>query len=90
MVTSLINFAAATHPSNLDIESNDIYYTVGSDIFKVNVNATTYLLHVFSTSAQGVYGVYIRGKKQQCYIRRRCLDYSSNGNICLLYFGNIK
>jgi hypothetical protein len=28
IVSSTVNFAAATHPSNLDIESNDIYYTV--------------------------------------------------------------
>jgi hypothetical protein len=32
-VSSTINFAAATHPSNLDIEGNDVYYTVGADVF---------------------------------------------------------
>jgi hypothetical protein len=28
--SSTVNFAAATHPSNLDIEGNDVYYTVGA------------------------------------------------------------
>jgi hypothetical protein len=55
--SSTVNFAAATHPSNLDIEGNDVYYTVGAD-FKTNVNATTLPTALFSTTAQGVYGVY--------------------------------
>jgi hypothetical protein len=81
-VTSTINFAAATHPSNLDIESNDIYYTVGSDIFRVNVNATTLpTAPVFSTTAQGVYGVYSFAVKNNSIYVGDALDYSSNGKI---------
>jgi hypothetical protein len=34
-VSSTVNFAAATHPSNLDIEGNDVYYTVGAVILKL-------------------------------------------------------
>jgi hypothetical protein len=59
-VSSTVNFAAATHPSNLDIEGNDVYYTVGADIFKTNVNATTLpTTALFSTTAQGVYGCIV-------------------------------
>ena len=81
-VTSTINFAAATHPYNLDIDSNDIYYTVGSDIFKTNVNATTLPTAVlFSTTAQGVYGVYSFAVKNNAIYVGDAADYSSNGKV---------
>lgn len=81
-VSSAINFAAATHPSNLDIEGSDVYYTVGSDIFKTNVNATTLpTTALFSTTAQGVYGVYSFAVKNNAIYVGDAVDYSSNGKV---------
>lgn len=81
-VSSTINFAASTHPSNLDIEGNDIFYTVGADVFKTNVNATTLpTTALFSTTAQGVYGVYSFAVKNNAIYVGDAVDYSSNGKV---------
>lgn len=81
-VSSTVNFAAATHPSNLDIEGNDVYYTVGADIFKTNVSATTLpTTALFSTTAQGVYGVYSFAVKNNAIYVGDAVDYSSNGKV---------
>ena len=73
-VSSTVNFAAATHPSNLDIE--------GNDIFKTNVSATTLpTTALFSTTAQGVYGVYSFAVKNNAIYVGDAVDYSSNGKV---------
>jgi hypothetical protein len=59
-VSSTVNFAAATHPSNLDIEGNDVLLYCGCWCFLTNVNATTLsTTALFSTTAQGVYGCIV-------------------------------
>jgi len=81
-VISTIDFAEATHPSNLDIENNDIYYTVGSDVYKLNINESALpSAALFSTTAQGVYDVYSFAVKNNAVYVGDAVDYSSNGKV---------
>lgn len=81
-VSNTINFTASTHPSNLDIESGDCYYTVDSDVFKMALTSTTLpTTPIFSTTDQGVYGVYSFAVKNNKVYVGDAGDYSSNGKI---------
>ena len=83
-VSSSIDFAAATHPSNLEIENGDLYYTVDSGIFKTSVTATTLpATSLFTTTAQGVYGVYSFAVRNSKIYVGDAVDYSSNGKVYL-------
>ncbi len=58
-VTSTINFDGLTHPSNLDIDNNKIYYTVGSSVYVTTPTATTLpVTAAFNMTAQGVLSAY--------------------------------
>jgi len=82
MVSSTINFPEKTHPSNLDVVDSTVYYTVGSDIFKSTLSATTLpSAKLFSTTAQGVYGVYSFAVHNNKIYVGDAGDYSSNGKI---------
>lgn len=81
-VSSTINFPAKTHPSNLDIVDSTVFYTVGSAIYKSTVSATTLpTTSLFSTTAQGVYGVYSFAVKNDKFYVGDAGDYSSNGKV---------
>lgn len=50
---------AAKHLSNLVLNGNDAYYTIDADIYKMSTTAESLpTTAAFSTTAQGVYGVY--------------------------------
>ncbi len=58
IVINTIPFAT-THPNNLKIVGSDLYYTIDSAIHKSNLTDTTLPnTALFSTTPQGVYGVY--------------------------------
>lgn len=81
-VESTINFPSATHPSNLDVEGNDWYCTINSDVFKTSLSATTApTTPIFNTTDQGVYGVYSFAVKNNKVYVGDAGDYSSNGKI---------
>ncbi|WP_395066337.1 YncE family protein [Flavobacterium sp.] len=81
-VTSTLNFPAASHPSNLDIVDNNVFYTVGSSIFKSTLSATTLpTTALFTTTAQGVYGVYSFSVHNDKVYVGDAGDYNSNGKI---------
>ena len=82
-VSSSIDFAETTdHPSNLVIENNRLYYTLDSDIFRMNLSATTLPTEaLFSTTSQGVYGVYSFAVENNKIYVGDALDYSSNGKV---------
>ena len=82
-VSSSIDFAETTdHPSNLVIENNRLFYTLDSDIFRMNLSATTLPTEaLFSTTAQGVYGVYSFAVENNKIYVGDALDYSSNGKV---------
>jgi len=81
-VSSTLNFPAATHPSNLDIVDNALFYTVDSSIFKSTLSATTLpTTALFTTTAQGVYGVYSFAVHNDKIYVGDAADYNSNGKI---------
>ena len=82
-VSGSIDFAETTdHPSNLVIENNRLFYTLDSDIFRMNLSATTLPTEaLFSTTAQGVYGVYSFAVENNKIYVGDALDYSSNGKV---------
>jgi hypothetical protein len=81
-VSGTIDFILPLHPSNLEISNSDLFYTVGSDIFKTTVTASTLPnVALFSTTAQGVYGVYsFEVQNGKIYVGDAG-DYSSDGNV---------
>ena len=82
VVTSTINFPEKTHPSNLDVVDSNVFYTVGSDIYKSTLSATTLpSTPLFSTTAQGVYGVYSFAVHNNKVFVGDAGDYSSNGKV---------
>ncbi len=81
-VINSITFAVGLHPSNLDFESGQLYYTVDSNVFKTTPSATTLpTTPLFSTTAQGVYGVYSFAVKNDKVYVGDAGDYSSNGKV---------
>lgn len=81
-VSSTLNFPAKTHPSNLDIVDTTVFYTVGSAIYKSTLGATTLpTTSLFTTTAQGVYGVYSFAVNNSKIYVGDAGDYSSNGKV---------
>lgn len=82
-VTSTIAYSDATkHLSNLVLNGNDVYYTVDSDIYKMSATATALpATSVFSTSAQGVYGVYSFAVHGSHIYVGDAGDYQHNGKV---------
>lgn len=81
-VNSTINFPAKTHPSNLELVLSDFYYSINSDIFKSTMTASSLpSTPLFSTTAQGVYGVYSFAVNNGKIYVGDAGDYSSNGKI---------
>lgn len=80
--TSSLDFATTSHPSNLVIDNSLIYYTEGSNIYKMNVSASALpTVELFSTTDQGVYGVYSFAVKNNKIYVGDAVDYSSNGKV---------
>ncbi len=81
-IASTISFAGIKHPSNIDIVGNDLYYTVDAGIFKTSLNATTLpTTPVFSTTAQGIYGIYSFEIENNSVFVGDAGDYNSNGKV---------
>lgn len=81
-VASTLNFPAATHPSNLDVVDNTVFYTVNSSIYKSTLTAATLpTTALFSTTAQGVYGVYSFAVHNDKIYVGDAADYNSNGKV---------
>ena len=81
-VSNTINFPAETHPSNLAIENNKVFYTIDDAIFSKNLNETALpSTPLFTTTAQGVYGVYSFAVENDKIYVGDAADYSSNGKV---------
>lgn len=91
-VTSAIDFADGKHPSNLEIEDNVLYYTVDLDVFKTTMAATTLpSVPFFSTTPQGVYGIYAFEVENGKIFVADAVDYNSNGKVYVYSInGNIE
>ena len=82
-VTKTIVFeTAATHPSNLVIEDDKLYYTVDNGIYTMaETSATLPAAPLFTTTDQGAYGVYSFAVKNGHIYIGDAGDYESNGKI---------
>lgn len=82
LVSNIINFTATTHPSNLIINGNNMYYTVDDAVFKTSLNVTTLpSTPLFTTTSQGVYGVYSFAVENDKIYVGDAGDYNSNGKV---------
>ncbi|WP_348800536.1 YncE family protein [Flavobacterium adhaerens] len=82
-VTSTIAYTDATkHITNLVLGGNDAYYTVDADIFKLNDTTTSLPTNaLFSTTPQGVYGIYSFAVHGNYIYVGDAGDYSTNGKV---------
>ncbi len=75
------NFGPGQHPSNLEIEDNKIYYTVNEKIYVKNLSDALPTQELFSTTSQGVYGVYSFEVEDGKIYVGDAKDYNSNGSV---------
>ena len=81
-VVSTTNFAATSHPQNLIIENNVLYYTESNRVFNVNVASSNLpTTPLFTTNPQGAYGIYSFEVKNNLIYVGDAVDYSSNGKV---------
>ncbi len=77
-----IDFANLVHPSNLIHDASHLYYTESSNVYKMNLAATTLpATTFFTTTQQGVYGVFSFAVKNDTFYVGDAVDYNSNGKI---------
>jgi YVTN family beta-propeller protein len=70
------------HPSNLDIEGGNIYYTVDSGIYRMGINATALPAEpLFTTTNQGAYGVYAFAVRNGQIYLGDAGDFNSAGKV---------
>lgn len=74
-------FAEGKHPSNLVAEGDKFYFTENADIFAMEINAELPSTPLFSTTEQGVYGVYGFEVENGKIFVGDAVDYSSNGKV---------
>ena len=81
-VASSLSFPGLAHPSNLDIFNNEFYYTVDEKIFKTAVSSTVLpTAPLFSTTAQGAYGIYSFEVENNKIYLGDAGNYSDSGKI---------
>jgi YVTN family beta-propeller protein len=81
-VTSTMTFGNITHPANLIVDGNTIYYTVDSGVYKMDRNASTLpATPLFTTTAQGAYGIYSLALNGDRIYLGDAGDYNSNGKV---------
>lgn len=81
-IASTINFTGMAHPMNLQIENGSVYYTEESSIYKMNITATSFpATPLFTTTAQGEYGVYSFAVEGGHIYLGDAGDYNSAGKV---------
>ena len=81
-VINTLEFPGVSHPSNMDIENGSLYYTVGSGIYKMNMNDIALpATPLFTTTAQGAYGVYSFAVRGSHIYLGDAVDYNSAGKV---------
>lgn len=81
-VATTYNFTTGSHPANLVIEDDMLYYTIDSDIYAMQLNSSELpVAPLFTTTEQGVYGIYsFEVEDNRIYIGD-AVDYNSNGKV---------
>lgn len=82
VISSIAYSDATKHLSNLVLSGSDVYYTIDSDIYKMSTTATALpTTSAFSTTAQGVYGVYSFAVHGGHIYVGDAGDYTHNGKV---------
>lgn len=80
--STTLAFATTAHPSNLINDGNFVYFTEDASIYKMDITAATLPTQsFFSTTAQGVYGVYSFAVNNDKFYIGDAGDYNSNGKV---------
>lgn len=78
-------FLSETHPSNLVIDGNKVYYTINNAVYSKEINTTAFpstpQVALFTTIDQGAYGIYSFAVKNNKIYVGDAADYNSNGKI---------
>ncbi|RWX01044.1 YncE family protein [Flavobacterium cerinum] len=82
-VTTTLDFTGLTHPSNLVIEDNRIYYTLNNDVYTMTLAPSVLpATSLFSTTAQGVKnGINCFAVEDSRIYVGDALDFNSNGKV---------
>lgn len=81
-VTGTRNFTDVTHPDNLVIEDDNMYYTIEADVFVAPLTATTFpTTPLLTTTPQLVYGIYSFAVHNDRIYIGDAGNYSSNGTV---------
>ncbi|AOW11105.1 YncE family protein [Flavobacterium gilvum] len=82
-VTSTIAYSdVKKHLTNLVLNGSDVFYTVDSDVYKMSATATALpTTAAFSTTSQGVYGVYSFAVHGNHIYVGDAGDYQHNGKV---------
>lgn len=80
-VAQSLPFAEGVHPSNLDGSGNNLYYTIGAEVYQTTTSASALPSDpLFSVGEQGVYGIYgFAVANDKIYIGD-AKEYNSNGD----------
>lgn len=89
-VSTTLAFPQVTdHPSNLNIDGDNMYFTMDSGVYKMALNAATVpATPAFSTTDQGVYGVYSFAVNANRIYVGDAGDYNSAGKVHVYADGN--
>lgn len=79
-IVSQISFAEGTYPTHLEIENNKMYYTIGGEVYAMDLSANALPTQAI-LSLNGVYNIYgFEVEDGKIYISDP-KDYNSNGEI---------
>lgn len=83
-IVSTINFGPTSHPQNLTIDNNLIYYTMDASIYSTTLASTVLpTTPLFNVPPQGAYGIYSFEVENNTIYIGDAVDYSANGKIYL-------
>lgn len=79
-VTATLDFVLASHPGQMDIENNKLYFTQAKNVFVMNTSDTVLPLKALFATSFNVYGFAVHNNS--VYLAD-AVDYSSNGKVAI-------
>lgn len=80
MVSTTLDFALTSHPGQMDIENNKLYFTQAKNVFVMNTSDTVLPSKALFTTSFSVYGFAVNNNS--VYLADAA-DYSSNGKVAI-------
>lgn len=83
-VATTLDFPLGIHPTNLVEEDGKLYFTAGSDVYSMNINATSLpTAPLFSTDGQQVYNAYSFEVEDGKIYVGDAGNYTANGHVLI-------